>query len=68
MILSIEGRRDIAMVLAYQCQAGRGSCMVEGGCPFQVRCEEVQPWHWEKALGMVRVKALKRNNDEASRE
>lgn len=68
MRLTLEMRRAIARALAYKCQAGRGSCPVEGVCPFDMECTEVKPWQWEKALGIVHCKKVKNKTAEAEND
>ena len=66
--LAPEINRAIAKALAYKCQAGRGTCHVEGGCPFDVKCVEVEPLHWIKALGCVSCKKVKSKTEETVHE
>lgn len=60
MRLTLAARKAIAHALAHRCRAGRGECVVDEGCPFGTACELIQAWQWEKALGSVNVRRVKR--------
>jgi hypothetical protein len=64
MRLTLETRRAIAQALAKRCNIDL-PCPVDGVCPFDMDCTEVKPWQWEKSLGNVQCKKVKRSGDNA---
>jgi len=42
--------------------------VVDEGCPFGTACELIQSWQWEKALGSVNVRRVKREREDVKEE
>lgn len=68
LTLTLDTQARIANSLAYHCRSEHLPCPTWQACPFDENCEQVQGWHWQKALGFVKLKKVNLNEVENESE